>query len=581
MEGKFFVNELEVDVTLQNNPPVFLDEKAEAFWDKIERKHKREQGRKSKPLTKSQEKFWSQFTPIPEEEAAQYQPKPDMFDKGLRALGQIGIGAAEMIPWNVMWEALKGLGKLSQQGNFIEARQDDPDLNYDYFKKGSDQALSWLPTVSNAVDKIDQYTDLDLHPQNELEKVLRIAGSAGVNGQGLLNKIIQGATGAGIYEGSKSLGAPEVLSEILGITGGNIIPNLSKGTIQKYPSGLTRRNIEKIKRSRKLTEAQKNKLLDTIKKDTLEQAEEILSKNNSFYNEYKAHPHLIEKAEEDMNLVAEYLSKESPQRVPSDVLNNKIRNYMSQQKLASIGLDEGQRHYLSEMGKFIKESEKKGTLSTKQLLDQYRKNNSLFKQVINKEASSLKNQAAQQVILDQNEAIKSVLQDIYHNDPIMDKFLESNKLYGNVKDTDKITSSLESVFSSSKPTHQAQYLLRNKTFQESLKKTYGTKTATEMNQLLTDLSDVTKNLSKIKQTQLWGAGEFFLHQVVPFLQKGHLAAKSLFWLRNNMLKNPKKYREWEKLVKAIKTQNLPEIKRYSKLLEPTFKALVRVNKEDN
>lgn len=254
---------------------------------------------------------------------------------------------------------------------------------------------------------------------------------------------------------------------------------------------------------------------------------------------------------------------------------------MSQQKLASIGLDEGQRHYLSEMGKFIKESEKKGTLSTKQLLDQYRKNNSLFKQVINKEASSLKNQAAQQVILDQNEAIKSVLQDIYHNDPIMDKFLESNKLYGNVKDTDKITSSLESVFSSSKPTNQAQYLIRNKTFQESLKKTYGTKTATEMNQLLTDLSDVTKNLSKIKQTQLWGVGEFLLHQVVPFLQKGHLAAKSLFWLRNNMLKNPKKYREWEKLVKAIKTQNLPEIKRYSKLLEPTFKALVRVNKEDN
>lgn len=195
MEERLSMDDLYTSETLQQDPPVFLDAKAEAFWDKIERKHKREQARKNKPLTKKQEEFWSQFTPIPEEEAARYQPKPNAFDKGLRALGQIGIGAVEMIPWNVVLEALKAVGKLSQQGNFIESRFEDPDLNYDYFKKGSDQALSWIPTVSNVIDKVDQYTDLDLHPQNELEKVLRIAGSAGVNGQGLLNKVLQGDGG--------------------------------------------------------------------------------------------------------------------------------------------------------------------------------------------------------------------------------------------------------------------------------------------------------------------------------------------------------------------------------------------------
>lgn len=580
MEGRFFVDDIDSEVTLQNDSPIFLDAKAEAFWDKIERKHKREQARKTKPLTKKQEEFWSQFTPIPEEEAAKYQNKPDAFDKGARALGQIGIGTAEMTPWNVVWEALKSLGKLSQQGNFIEARLEDPELNYDYFKKGSDQALSWLPTVSNAIDKLDQYTDLDLHPQNELEKVLRIAGSAGASGQGLLNKIIQGSIGGGIYETSKALGMPEPFAELTGIMGGSIIPSLTKGTIQKHPSGITQRNIEKIKRAKKLTEGQKQKLIDTIKKDAIEQGEEILSKNNSFYNEYKANPNLIENAEKDMNLVSDYLSKESPQMVPSDVLNNKMRKYMAQQKTSSIGLDEGQRHYLSEMAKFIKESEKKGTLSTKQLLDQYRKNNSLFKQVFNKEASSLKNNAAQQVLMDQNEAIKSVLQDVYRNDPIMEKFLESNKLYGNVKDSEKITSSLESIFSSSNSSNQAQYLIRNKPFQESLKKTYGTQAATEMNQLLTDVSEVTKNLSEIKKADSFGLGDLFIHQFFPFIQKGRLAGKSLFWLRNNMLKNPVKYREWRKLVQAVKNQNIPEIKRYSKLLNPTFKALYRTTKDE-
>lgn len=331
------MDDLYTDVPLQEETPVFLDAKAEAFWDKIKRQNQREQAKKNKPLTKAQEEFWSQFTPISEKEAAQYQPKPNMFDKGLRALGQIGIGAAEMIPWNVVLEALKSLGKLSQKGNFIESRFEDPDLNYNYFKKGSDKTLSWIPTVSNAIDKLDQYTDLDLHPQNELEKVLRIAGSAGVSGQGLLNKVLQGAVGGGIYETSKSLGMPEPFAELTGIMGGSIIPNLAKGTIQKYPSGLTRRNIEKIKSSRKLTEAQKDKLIETIQKDAQQQAENILEKNNSFYNEYKANPRLIENAEKDMNLVADYLSKESPQMIASDVLNNKMRKYMSQQKMSSIG----------------------------------------------------------------------------------------------------------------------------------------------------------------------------------------------------------------------------------------------------
>lgn len=574
------MDDLYTDVPLQEDTPVFLDAKSEAFWDKIKRQNKREQAKKNKPLTKSQEEFWSQFTPISEKEASQYQPKPTLFDKGLRALGQIGIGAVEMIPWNVVLEALKSLGKLSQQGNFIESRFDDPDLNYNYFKKGSDKTLSWIPTVSNAIDKLDQYTDLDLHPQNELEKVLRIAGSAGVNGQGLLNKVLQGAVGGGIYETSKSLGMPEPFAELTGIMGGSIIPNLAKGTIQKYPSGLTRRNIEKIKSSRKLTEAQKNKLIETIQKDAQQQSENILQKNNSFYNEYKANPNLIENAEKDMNLVSDYLSKESPQTIASDVLNNKMRKYMSQQKMSSIGLDEGQRHYLSEMAKFIKESEKKGSLSTKQLLDQYRKNNSLFKQVYNKEASSLKNEAAQKVLLDQNEAIKSVLQDVYRNDPIMEKFLNSNRLYGNVKDTDKITSSIDKIFSSSSPTKEATYLLRNKPFQEALKKTYGTSAATDMNLLLTDIGEVTQNLSKIQKAQPLGVGELFLHQFFPFIQKGRLTGKALFWLRNNMLKNPRKYREWRKLVDAVNAKNIPEIKRYSKLLNPTFKALNRTTKDE-
>lgn len=566
---------------LQKDTPVFLDAKAEAFWDKIKRQNKRELEKKTKPLSKEAQDFWNSLTPSKEK----YIPKANKWTNIGRSLGQIGIGAVEMIPWNIVWEALKGLGKASQKGNFIESRFDDPDLNYDYFKKGSDQALSWLPTVSNAIDKLDQYTDLDLHPKNELEKVLRIAGSAGVNGQGLLNKVIQGATGAGIYETSKALGVPEVLSEILGVTGGNIIPQLAKGSIEKYPSGLTRRNLEKIQSSRKLTEDQKTKLIERLQKDGNHQAANILEKNNSFYNEYKNNPKIIEEAEKDMNLVSEYFSKHAPKTVSSDVLTDKLTNYMYKQKNASIGLDEGQRHYLSEMGKFIRESEKKGSFSSKQLLDQYRKNNYLYKQVINKEAGSLRNNAAQQVILDQNDAIKNVLLELYPHDAVMDKFLDSNKLYGNVKDTDKITSSIDKIFAEGNPTKNAEYLLRNRQFQDSIKKTYGSKALEDVNQLVKDIADVSKNLSLIKnmpqRSEFGFIGDFLIHKLFPPFTYSKYGTKLLMWFRNNILKNPKKYREWKKLVEAVKNKDVDSMKRYFKLLEPTFKAMVRIQKEEH
>lgn len=533
-----------------------------------------------KKSTKEKDSYWDQFEEHPE--------SPKMRNKAYLP-AQLGLGVVEMSPPNALMEVLKTFLKGSQKGFFVEQRMEDPDLNYEAFTQGSDKVINKIPALSSLIDGLAKNTSIDLHPQSELEKVLRLAGNAGYFPKTLGNKILSSVLGAGLFETQKQLGVPEPVAELTSLLGSTALPGLLQGKVKKFDSGLTKRNLQKINKSTSMTPTQKEKLLQTLRQEGQDLSQDLLEKYFPQYQEITQNPGFIQALEKDFEDIANTFSTASHKSLPTRDLQDKLRKLMHKEMTSSLYKDPGQKTYLKTMQEAIKDLHNQPTFSTADLLNQYRRNNLSLKNYYDSTLSSLQNKANKKALLDQQQAIKELLQEAYAEDPkVFKKFLNTNASYENVKSLEKISSSFDKAMSSSDPSHNMNKLLNDKRFNETLLKSMGKTGADQFKTLIKDYTTLTQNLPRIKESASGfkilkdhGWLTLLLPNMLKVIPQSMTGWHFLHWLRREFIRSPQKHREWRNLISAIQRKDMKSLSRFAQLLDPTMRKIFQSSTQND
>lgn len=535
-------------------------------------------------------------------ELYEQEQNPESFGaSSFRTAAQIPLGIAEATGSGM----LAGLFQLLAAGETdldvedwqrVRKAYEDKGETFDEeaYERGREQALSYIPTVSNIAGAIENKTGIPLEPKTHAQKGLRFASMAGkaipkpnptapkgYTFRGLNTGLPRPVLGAGV-EGARELlmqmGIPEFAADLLSF--GVVKPTSATSGIFKIgkeqkPSGLTTRRFEGIQKPTevspktlaKINENAEREFRDItsniIKEGPIKETYEALSKDVTFKKN----------AHEEFKKV-ESLSETLPQIFDSKNLKTELKTLAIKKKDSGLTPSEFDKSHNKFIKQFIEETPDR-SFTAKEIVSQYRKNNKQLSEAYEPGQSFAYNRAKREALLDYNRLLAEMIEKEFPNSEFSNLFKETNKRWADISNSEAVSNYLDHLFKKGKPNFKnAHQIFEKDGMTVPFKKAMGEEGFAKFETLINDLLTQEQGYKLLKKAEDQGAKEF-IKLASSYLVHPNVATAKAGWnvlkggyntIYNMVIDKPKLAVTWDRALNAAKRGDF-------KAAEKEFKAV--------
>jgi len=548
---------------------------------------------------------WDQLEGLPQDGSTSKQnpwdqlegvPTKEGMGKGIaRGSVQPFLGAAEMTGPGMVTSAWQLLGtgealdelKQWQEGREGELRKkfpqapwkEKPAFDEQKYLQALETASKTVPTVSNIASFIEQQTGLPLEAHTNLQKKLRLAGSAFKIRPGSIGAKTTAATVAPIAAaGLQKAGVPEPVADILGLGAGAVTP---KPQIEKVikPSGLTTRRFEKINKPTKITPSRHEKLTGKIEEEVKNLTDDLM-KSHPTYQSIKNDPIYKEKIAEGFQKVsdlAEGIPNTFKKRNLTSFLNRRFQTHLRDMK--GLTPSESEEIFRKDFRKILNKTfEGKEEFSVKNAVDQFRKNNNELSQYFEPGKSKAFNTGKRDALLEYNRGIQELFETALPESEFTKLFKEQNKRWSELSDINFIEEKLDNIFKDKKINFQeiSKILDPSKSnLRRPFQRIMGKRGVENFENLMKDLQSIRNPYSLLKKAELGGFKELSKllgsYIINPSLAHGYAAYNLAKSAMRSLIDKPELAITWKNGIDAFKKGNFQEAEKELKILDDRIK----------
>lgn len=483
------------------------------------------------------------------------------------------------------WQML-GAGELNDPEEIdrlkaISEREGVPFDEEAYLKAG-ENALNYIPTVSNIAREVEGKTGIPLEPKTRLQKGLRFATEATRLAPGrnspfksqqypgtfrrMTTELPRPVLGAGVEatkELLQELGIPEQISELASF---GILkqapagaPSIRFGEKLK-PSGLTERRYENLKKQTEVSPSTIRKINETVENEFKDITNQIIESSpikethQSLANDVT----FKKKAHEGFKEVAD-LSEQLPNTFDTKNLKSDLKNVISKKKNESLTPSEFDKAHNKFIEQYINETPDK-PFTAKELVNQYRKNNRQLSEAFEPGQSFAYNRAKREALLDYNRVIGEMIEKEFPNSEFSKLFKETNKLWAEISNSEAITKFLDDLFKDGVNYKRARQLFDKQGMTVPFKKALGEEGFAKFETLLNDLLSTEKGMKMLKAAEQKGwldyaksFSPYILHPTAGNIALGIKALKGGYnKIFQMVLHKPQLAVTWDRGLNALK-----------------------------
>ena len=486
-----------------------------------------------------------------------YQPLAGYAQKytfPLNILQAIGTGDA-LNELDELEERLPRLREMFPGANLPES------IDREKYLESLQQAQSYFPTQQNIEKGIEDLIGLPLTSQNEGQNLLRIAGSAAAFRPGSVGEKAAAATVTPLTKATLvALGVPEFLAEPIAYMTGALtpVPSISK---QVKPSGLAKRGYEDLNKPTKVSPSRFEKISEKVEGDFRSISDRLLEKSSETYSKMKKNPFFKDEVIEDFKLVQD-LSKEIPGDVTGGIIKESFRARVNARDIKGVTLDEYEKNFLKESNKLYKEIRSKKSFTAENLVDQYRKNNKTLKEIFEPGKSTAQNRAKADAIIEYNRSIANIIENKYPGSEFSKLFKESNKLYSEIMDVEKVQSFIDEIFDGKINFNKAEKFMGKERLTRSFKNVLGKEGYQDFTGLMKDFMGAKEGYSMLRRAETMGFKNLATHGAAWFISPTVGKLKGVFdvgkYAKNALLDKPKFISNWKTALDHFKKGEFKE-----------------------
>lgn len=502
---------------------------------------------------------------------------------------QIPQGIAEVTGpglWAGLWQILAlgetelGVDELHRLREIGE-REGKP-FDEEAYEAARQNALSYIPTVSNIARGVESYTGIPLEPKTRAEKGLRFASSAakaipkpnpsaplgyGVRGTNTaLPRPILGAAVEGAREVGIELGVPEPVADIASFGILKSIPqtgNQLRIGAETKPSGMTKRRYEDLEAPFEVPKSKINQINETVENDFRKIADEIIEKSPiKETHQALANDVTFKKNARERFKDVEALAETLPKQFETSQIKSDLQTFVNSKKNKGLTPSEFDKSHNKFIEQFIKETPE-GQFTTKEIVAQYRKNNGQLSEAYEPGQSFAYNRAKREALLDYNRALANMIEREFPGSEFANLFKETNAKWAEISNSEAITKFLDTVFKEKINYQKARQLFDKEGMTVPFKKALGEEGFAKFETLLNDLLSTEKGMKYLRAAESQGftelaklAGSYLLH---PSLAKAKLGLDALKGGYNKifemLLDKPSIGITWNRGINAMKKGN--------------------------
>lgn len=536
------------------------------------------------PQPEASANFWNQFK-------GDSPKKEGIVKKTGRYAAQPLIGAAELTVPGIItnaWETLGTAEALEEfqkfEGGFREEelRKKHPTAPWpkekvfdkDRYLEALETASKTIPTASNIASFIESQTGLPLEAKTKGQRLLRLAGGAGkARPGGAASKVTSAVVAPTVSATLQAMGVPEGLANFGGFTTSMFTPTPKISKVTK-DSGLTTRWYEKLKKETKLSPEQYSKVKEAVEGDVKSLTNKLITSESKTARAIEAFPDFNEKISNAFDRVSE-LSESYKGKIPNHQIKNTYRKMINSREIKGISPDEFERAYLKEaktIHKSIKDYEG-GTV--KNLVDQYRKNNTSFGELYEPGKSGALNRAKREALLDYNRALADTFEKKFPDSEFNKLFKFTNKRHMERMNLESIDGFFDKIFGEKINYKEARKFFDEPKIKTSFKHTLGEKGYKDMRGIMKDFMSTEQSMKLIKKAESAGFKNMLGYAkkwaLSPLWAKGSALKDLGVTARNELLSTPKFRVTWKSALDDFKAGNFAKAEKEFKQLDSMAK----------
>lgn len=436
----------------------------------------------------------------------------------LRTASQVPQGIAEATSPGIA----TGLWHLAGQGESLDpeeierirdiSEREGIPFDEDAYMEAAQNAAASIPTVSNIASGIESRTGLPLEPKTGIQKGLRLASSAyKFQGGPASQRAAAGITAPVASQGLQQVGVPEPLAELAGLGVGGVVGSKTPGInlTKTKPSGMPERGFERLKEPTEVPAKKIQQINDKLETDFKTISDEIIKDSpiGETAENLKNDPRFKRESKELLDQ-AQILANDTPGTIPSmNYKQNLLRQ--SQNQMKGFTLNEYKKNYL----KFMKEAVENvipENVTHGELVEQYRENNRSLGEYFEPGSSKALNRAKKDVLLDQNRAIASTLEE--SNPELSKVFKEGNERWTKIMDAETVDNFVSDMFPEGKKVDfkHMKNIFDDPNYQRIFKRSLGEKGAKGFEQAVEDMLTAERPYKMMREAQDKGFGDVLL-----------------------------------------------------------------------
>lgn len=476
----------------------------------------------------------------------------------------------------------------------ISEREGVP-FDEDKYLEAAETALKYVPSVSNIGREIEEKTGLPLEPKTRGQKALRFFTEATRFSPGRgsqlkslkepgtfrgmkteLPRPVLGAGVTGVKEVLEEMGVPFAEQLAFGILkqapeGG---PSLRIGT-KKKTSGLTERRYEGISKPTEISGGKLKQINQKVENEFRNIASDIIEKSpiEETYTALKTDSGFKEAAREGLKKAKE-LSAEIPGTFKTQDLMKRLVDNVKTQKHKGITPSEFDAQHAKFIKQFIKDTKLK-EMTTLQMVEQYRKNNSSLQELYEPGQSYAYNRAKREAVLDYNKAIAEMIDQSHPDTEFANLFKSTNEKWTKIMDAEAINKFVDSLFDGKIKFSEGKDFFDKQGMTVPFKRSLGEKGFKDFKQLTHDLLTKEQAHKMLKVAESQGYYDLAKTGLTYLVSPKAGAAKTIYDIGKftarkaweALLDKPKLAVTWDKGIKEFKKGNFAEAEKQFKILQ--------------
>lgn len=512
-------------------------------------------------------------------------PQESFGKNAARTALQIPQGITEATPPGIitsLWSLL-GQGEVNdpEELDRIKSISEREGIPFDEqgYQEAGQNALGYIPTVSNIGREIESKTGLPLEPKTKLQKFARLSSLAskgipkantaspkGYAVRGTNTGLPRPVLGAGVGATSQVLqkaGVPEPFADVASF--GIVKPTTAESSrISVGPktkeSGLTSRQYEKLTSPKEVSASKINQINQAVENEVRNITNQIIQKSPvaETYASLANDIGFKNRVSEGFKQV-EGLAESLPQTFQTKMIKNDLQKLISGKQNAGLTPSEFDKSYSSFLKEFIKETPEK-PFTAAELVSQFRKNNKQLTEAYEPGQSFAYNRAKRESLSDYNKVIADMIEKEFPNTEFSNLFKETNKQWAEISNAEAIDKFLDKLFKDGINYQNAKQLFAKEGMTVPFKRALGKEGYSRFETLMNDLLSTEKGHKLLKHAQAKGwddlaktAGAYVLHPTAAQAKFGWDTLKGGYKkIFEMLLDKPQIGLTWDRGINAMK-----------------------------